>query len=305
MGVSVLMSVYDDAEGANATIESVLRQTGMDLQLVIVDDGATQEVKQNAANWVAKDDRITIMEQSNQGLTKALINGAELCRHGYIARIDSGDVCLPGRLEKQAACLDADESLAFVGGDFEWVAPRGELMFTVRCHAKQIASSLREADPANLVGPGHVVVMFRKAAYVACGGYREQFYYAQDVDLWLRMIDQGDFKSVDQTVVKAVFTASGASGQFRMQQAELKRLAAQSAQLRRLGRDDSSVLDRAAQVVPAKSPPTSNIAAGWYFIARAVHRSDRRAARYYYRQALDAAPMLVKAWLSWLISSIR
>src|SRR5512134_3441174 len=105
--ISVVMGVCNAGERLAATIESVRSQEGVDLELVIVDDGSTDGSAAIIAGCAAADPRIRAIRQPNRGLTAALIAGCAASRAGLIARQDAGDLSLPGRLRAQREHLEA------------------------------------------------------------------------------------------------------------------------------------------------------------------------------------------------------
>src|SRR5262249_20822617 len=152
--------------------------------------------------------------------TEALIAGCAAARGRFIARHDSDDVSLPGRLERQADLLTSDPALAMVSCGTRAIGPGGETLF----------ENHRRADPADAtrrlreerLGPGaHGSVMFRADAYRRVGGYRAPFRYAQDWDLWLRLTEVGRFDHVPEVLYAYRVTPDSISGLKRRQQEEL------------------------------------------------------------------------------------
>ena len=112
-GVSVVMSVYDEPEHVKKTIDSVLKQVGVNFELIIVSDGASNAVVE-VVNTYLNDERVRFIKQDNQGLTVALINGCSHAKSAFIARIDAGDIMLESRLEIQYKALVNDENIGFI-----------------------------------------------------------------------------------------------------------------------------------------------------------------------------------------------
>ena len=98
--VSVVLPVYNGGAHLHASIESVLRQTMTELELVVVDDGSTDNTLEIATSFA--DPRISVIAlESNVGLAEALNRGIDQAKAGLIARQDSDDVSLPDRLSRQ------------------------------------------------------------------------------------------------------------------------------------------------------------------------------------------------------------
>lgn len=116
--VTVLMPVHNAAPYVRAAVDSVLGQSWTDFELVIIDDGSSDE-SLSILKGIA-DPRIRLVEQKpNQGIVRTLNTGITLARGRYIARMDADDIALPGRLEQQLAYLDAHRDVGLCGTQFE------------------------------------------------------------------------------------------------------------------------------------------------------------------------------------------
>ena len=108
--ISVLMSVYkkENPEYLRASLESILVQTRTADEILIEDGPLTQELYQVVAEYQKKCDYLHVhaMEQNVQ-LGRALAKGVELCKYDLIARMDTDDIAMPDRLEKEEAYMEA------------------------------------------------------------------------------------------------------------------------------------------------------------------------------------------------------
>jgi glycosyltransferase involved in cell wall biosynthesis len=124
--VSVILPVYNGADCVGAAIDSILRQTFRDFELIAINDGSTRDdtagVLERAA-VAAGDARLRVVNlDRNRGLAGALNNGISLARGRYIARQDQDDISLPERLEAQVQYLEAHPDCALLGTRAEvWV----------------------------------------------------------------------------------------------------------------------------------------------------------------------------------------
>jgi glycosyltransferase involved in cell wall biosynthesis len=114
--ISVVMSVYNDVDRLRETKESVLSQEGVSLEFIVVNDGSTDGSDVILRDYACRDNRVRIVHQHNQGLTRALIRGCGAAGGKYIARQDAGDISLPNRLRLQKAVLDQHEDCVFEKG---------------------------------------------------------------------------------------------------------------------------------------------------------------------------------------------
>ena len=99
--ISVLMPVYNAEKTLSKSIESILNQAYHNIEFVIIDDGSCDETWNIIDKYSKIDKRIIAKKNKNQGLTKSLNEGIEICSGKYIARQDSDDISLRYRLEKQ------------------------------------------------------------------------------------------------------------------------------------------------------------------------------------------------------------
>jgi len=310
--VSIVMSVYNGAKSLPETLESILTQEGLDLEFIVVNDGSTDDTLQILDKYAGKDKRLKVLNQENQGLTRSLIRGCAEAKGEYIARQDAGDVSLYSRLAKQAAMLQAEPRLVLVSCDYVLVTPNGEIMIEklarLDTDADAITLALRSKSE-ELRGPHHGTVMFRKSAYESSGGYRDAFYYAQDLDLWTRMIEIGDMAFIPEVLCRTQFAIHSLSGRFRDEQQLLKSLIAEAACLRRDGCSDEAILNKARQIRPsdhAKQRSGKKIeASAAYFIGSCLADRGDPAAQKYFRQALIADPLYLKAWLKMIRSTLQ
>ena len=195
--VSVVMSVYNGAKYLLQAVESILNQEGVEFEFIIVNDGSKDGSGDILADYASRDKRLQIIEQENQGLTAALIKGCSLARGKYIARQDADDISMPGRLKRLVDLIESGQKIVFVSSWVQYLGPENELVYeVVRPEEPEIATRILMHEKKG--PPAHGSVMFRTDAYRAAGGYRNEFYYGQDSDLWLRLGQLGCIASYVQ-----------------------------------------------------------------------------------------------------------
>lgn len=205
MAFSVLMSVYRRESPAHFTLamESVLSQTVKPNQIVLVRDGPVPEPLQACIDgFVAREKMITYVPLAeNLGLGGALNRGLQEAAYPLVARMDTDDICLPDRFQRQLDFLARHPEVSICGGQIEEFAdtpahPRAKR--AVPLTHGEIARFLKTRNPLN-----HMTVMFRKPAVLASGGYRE-LPLMEDYYLWCRMYLNGAiFANLPDTLVYA------------------------------------------------------------------------------------------------------
>lgn len=315
LSVSVVMSVYDKPCDVGLTIDSVLSQQGVELELIVVSDGASDEV--HAVLDLYQDPRLKVSYQANQGLTVALINGCNIAQHDFIARIDTGDEMLEGRLKAQVQALNENDELAMATCWVHTHTEEGFSLYDVQYTTNELTQGLTAVQAGQLKSPVHSSVTFRKSHYFAVGGYRPEFYFTQDCDLWARLLDKYKLLVVPQILQKAVFSASGISGQHKAQQTALAALVTQANALRQRNRSDERDAEHQSILEQAKSYRPSLVKtelsckeyvsqfSGNYFIASVLSNTQPKAALVYWRKALTEKPWHLVAWLKWVVCFIR
>jgi GT2 family glycosyltransferase len=185
--ISVIMATYGEAPYLQQAVESILHQTFADFELIIINNGVSRSAQRYLAS--REDPRIRIIANTeNLGLTHALNQGIAIARGAIIARMDDDDISLPERLAVQKDYLDLRPHIAGVGTSYIMIDELGATRGTKG----------RVDDPALLAFLMvtanqfvHPSIMVRAAAIREIGGYDEEFRFAQDYDLWSRMIEYG------------------------------------------------------------------------------------------------------------------
>ena len=186
--ISVLLPTYNARAYVGKAIESILSQSDGDFELIIINDGSTDDTAQVLAQY--SDPRMIVIHQNNLGLPKALNAGIARARGIYLARQDADDVSLPQRLAKQAAFLDQHPEYALVGSGSQIMVPDGSNpIATGRYHRHPTANGQLQVELLANNRFVHSSVMIRKSCLKVTGLYSEdpEHFPPEDYDLWLKM----------------------------------------------------------------------------------------------------------------------
>lgn len=179
--VSVLLAVHNGGALLDEAIHSILAQTFTDFELLVIDDGSTDDSYQRAAAF--KDPRIRIIRnERNLGLTRSLNRGLSEACGEYVARQDADDISRPNRLSAQVQFLRANPNVVLVGTSAVRINPKGTMIGT-----NDMPTTHEAIRWASLVDNPflHTSVMFRRAVVQQeWGGYDEEFSVCQDYALW-------------------------------------------------------------------------------------------------------------------------
>ena len=188
---SVVMCVYksDNPEYFKRAIESVLDATVPPSEVVLVVDGPVFEnLDESIKQFEGRPDLKVIRLEENVGFGNALKIAIENCNYELIARMDSDDVSLPDRFEKQLKFFEEDEELDILSGDISEFIDDEENIVSKRelpVSDKEIKNYMKTRCAIN-----HVAVMYKKSSVLKAGGYVEIF-CNEDYYLWIRMMLAG------------------------------------------------------------------------------------------------------------------
>lgn len=189
--ISVLLPFRNAAPTLRQAAESVLTDMRAVDELVLVDDGSTDEGPVIASALATTDDRIRIVRCGGEGLAAALSRGLSACRGEWIARMDADDVSLAGRLECERHMLEHDSSLAVVATCVEVFGAPGDGIERYVAWQNSVISPLEHARSVFIEAPVcHPSTMIRRSALESVGGFRAGP-FPEDYDLWLRLLAAG------------------------------------------------------------------------------------------------------------------
>lgn len=183
--ITVLMPVFNAEAFVGEAIESILRQTYPDFELLIIDDGSTDRSSEIIRSF--QDSRIRYLRnEQNLRLIRTLNRGIGAARGEYLARMDADDISFPQRLERQLHCFEENPGLGVCGSYAIRINERGTHGALI-----QRPSGRRIAESAWLPTPLlHPTVMMRTELarkYL----YDETALHCEDYDLWIRMAKDG------------------------------------------------------------------------------------------------------------------
>ena len=185
--ISVLMSVYkkENPLFLKRALDSIYAQTLKVDEIVLVEDGKIPLALEEMISQYS-DLRIVKLEKNLQ-LGRALEAGLKACHHELVARMDTDDIMMPDRLEKQYRFMMEHPEIAACGGDIAEFIEEGAILREkhMPTSAHELYRYGKKRNPLN-----HMTVMFRKSAVEAVGGYRH-FPGLEDYDFWSRLLAHG------------------------------------------------------------------------------------------------------------------
>lgn len=191
--ISIVMPAYNASRYINAAILSILNQTYRNFELIIINDGSTDDTLEKINLF--KDKRIIIINQTNKGLVDTLNRGINLAKAEFIARQDADDISEPTRLEEQIYFFKKSPDTILIGSSMGVID-----MDSKKLHNHYVLLSDAEIKLELLIRSpfAHGSVMFRKVAFEQAGGYKKDEWPAEDYGLWLRMAPYGNFANINK-----------------------------------------------------------------------------------------------------------
>lgn len=195
-------------------IDSILGQSHSDLELIVVDDGSTDDTASLVRRAAMMDDRLHYLRLAHIGISQSLNAGMQASRGRFIAFQDADDWSLPKRLERQLDILSTQPEVVAVGCRMQEVDAAGRQLVPRTTFAAGVVNGvLLKFNPIP-----NSCAMVRRVSALAVGGFDQRYRYAMDYDLWLRLADDGLVATVDE--ILAVRTMSGHNVAARKERAQ-------------------------------------------------------------------------------------
>jgi glycosyltransferase involved in cell wall biosynthesis len=180
MNISVIIPTYNREEKVKNAIESVLAQTVKPYEIIVVDDGSTDNTK----NVIQKIKNITYIYQQNRGVSAARNKGIAHATGEYIALLDSDDLWKPEKLEKHIKYIKNNPKYNVSQTEEIWIR-NGKFVNPMKKHLKPIGNIFIPSLELCLVSPSTVII--HKSIFEKYGTFDENLPACEDYDLWLRV----------------------------------------------------------------------------------------------------------------------
>ena len=197
--VSVITPAYNTATFVADTIESALAQTLTDFELVIVDDGSTDDTGRIAEAFARRDPRVRVFHQKNRGISSARNAALAQARGDLVALLDSDDVWFPTYLAEQVGILQRHRDIDVLsanainfGGTFDG-QPLLPLPVTGGVQRLSLMTLVQAEDSLS------ILTIFRRRVLDSIGGFDTNLRRSEDYDLWLRAALSGFGIAVNPT----------------------------------------------------------------------------------------------------------
>lgn len=198
--VTILIPVYNGSCFIGETMASIKKNKYPNYEVILVDDGSTDESKKVCREFAKKEKRVYFYGFSkNQGMGRVLNFGIQKAKGKYIGRLNQDDLITPNRLKKQVEFLENHPDYVAVGGqiilftDKEKIFDRIYFPLTDEEIRKNWLILSPYSDPA---------VMYRKSAVLKTRGYSQRFWPADDIHMWYQLGKKGKLANLPQVVTQ-------------------------------------------------------------------------------------------------------
>ena len=265
--VSVVLPVYNAGKHLVTAIGSIVDQSFQDWEMVCVDDGSTDS-SPLVLDWFAdRDSRIRVIHQTNAGVVSAANLAHELARADLICRMDADDISMPGRLKHQVEFMRKNLGHVAVSGDILEIDIDSEPL------GLQTLANDHETIVRNLLSRGtglfQPASIMRADAFRSIGGFRPEYQWIEDHDLWLRMSRVGRLGNTNELVLCYRLHATSCTWTMSNLRSEL---------MTQLMREAHAERNTRGQEREFNSPPSRSLAGSGKWARKAVRGGYPRTA---------------------------
>jgi glycosyltransferase involved in cell wall biosynthesis len=282
--VSVLMPVFNAAAYVADAARSILAQTFTDFELIVIDDGSSDDSPRILQEIARDDPRVRLTGRANQGLVATLNEMIATARGEYFARMDGDDIAFPQRFSRQVEFLDAHPEVVAAGSRALFIDAEGLPLMEVMHHYSH--EEIERALMTPELGVIHPSVMMRANACRAIGGYHADYPHAEDLDFFLRLGELGRLENLAEPLLQYRTHPSSVSARNIEAQWQSAKKAVEAALVRR-GVDPRivAITDRPEAIIET----TAELHRKWSWWA--LRSGHLQTARKHARLALFADPL--------------
>jgi len=204
--LSIIMPTYNRAQFIKDAIDSVLSQDYKDFELIIINDGSTDNTREIVEKYQKSDPRIIYLEQKNKGEYATMNRGFSLAKGRYITFVHSDDISAPDSLGSRVKCLDENPEIDIVHGNLVKIDMSGREIQRYKAgdekDGKKILKGycIKNLWEGQKIPVNYLTLMMRREATEKIGKMDETIRYAGDLDWMMRAMLKCTFKKVPKVI---------------------------------------------------------------------------------------------------------
>ena len=193
--VSVIISAYNAEKFISEAIESVLDQSYRNFELILIDDGSTDDTLDIMKSFTHKDERIVIDAHENMGMGNSVNRAMKNAKGELIARMDADDIMLKNRIGVQVDFLNRNPDISMASCLTELIGENGREIglqnFPQNKDLLTKQDTKRYVREKKCIHFAHTGIIFRKKDILNAGGYQSKYWPSDDIELFNRIADHG------------------------------------------------------------------------------------------------------------------
>ncbi|OIQ20710.1 MAG: hypothetical protein BM556_01865 [Bacteriovorax sp. MedPE-SWde] len=197
MLISVIIPTFNRSDFVIKAIESVLTQSYKDFELIIVDDGSTDDTQERLSSYIAEG-VVSVFKTENRGVSAARNFGLSQAKGEWVAFLDSDDIWHPNKLEVQAKYIQDHPKFELVHGEELWIR-NGKRINPKKKFQKSGGDIFSKCLDFCVISPS--VAIMKKSLLESFGGFREDFIVCEDYDLWLKVTSRQEVGYISEALV--------------------------------------------------------------------------------------------------------
>lgn len=192
--VSVVIPFYNGKEFIAQAINGILRQTYTDYEIIVMDDGSSDDSKKALECF---DGKIRYFYQQNKGISSARNRAIKEAKGEYIALLDQDDIWYPEKLQKQVELMEKNKNLGLIYGDCHYINEKGEIISRVFERQKYYSGRIfKDLIMGNFIPIPTVLI--RKSALDKVGLFLENYTFAEEYELFIRISKDYDVGFINE-----------------------------------------------------------------------------------------------------------
>ena len=200
---TIVLATFNREKYILQCLKSISNQTEKDFEVIIVNDGSTDNTGEIIERYIEKDKRFSVINKINQGMGLAFNYAISLAKSNIIFRMDDDDIMEPNRIERQLDFLNQNKDISFSSPFYTLIDSNNKIIGRKKSELVTFEDVSKKINKDIIFGIFNPGAVFYKKIFMNVGGYRPQFWPCDDVDLWCRFIEYGyKFKVQDEYLMR-------------------------------------------------------------------------------------------------------